>query len=406
MKQSVLFPKTRKEAPKDAESINHKLLVRGGFVDQLMSGSWTLLPLGFRVVTKINQVIREEMNAIGGQEMLMPLLNPKSIWEETGRWEKAEEIMYQFEVSDKWFGLAFTHEEVVMDLLRKNINSYQDLPLAVYHFSTKFRKEVRAKSGILRGREFMMKDLYSAHVSEADMMDYYEKVKDAYSKIFKRIGFDFKITEASGGVFTDKHTHEFQVLAEGGEDTIFYCTKCDWGENKEIFDGKDGDKCPKCGSPIKEAKSIEVGNIFPLGTWFAERMRVYFTDKDGGKKPVWFASYGIGPTRVMGTLVEVNNDDKGIIWPKSVAPFDVHLVELPGAKNAKKIYEELKEKGIDVLWDDRDVGPGQKFADADLIGIPVRLILSSRNGEKIEWKERSSEKTELLSFDEVLGKLK
>jgi prolyl-tRNA synthetase len=406
MLQSQLFPKTRKEAPKDAESINHKLLVRGGFIDQLMSGSWTLLPLGFRVVTKINQIIREEMNAIGAQEMLMPLLNPKSIWEETGRWDKAKEIMYQFEAGEKWFGLAFTHEEIVMDLLRKNINSYQDLPVAVYHFSTKFRKEVRAKSGILRGREFMMKDLYSAHVSEDDMMKYYEKVKNAYSKIFKRMGFDFRITEASGGVFTDKHTHEFQVLAEGGEDTIYYCGKCDWGANKEIFEGKSGDKCPNCGSPIKEAKAIEVGNIFPLGTWFAERMRVYYTDAKGLKKPVWFASYGIGPTRVMGALVEVNNDERGIIWPKSVAPFDIHLVELPGAKNAKKIYDDLMKAGYDVLWDDRKVPAGEKFADADLIGIPVRLVLSERNGDKIEWKERASEKPELLSIEEVLKKLK
>jgi len=406
MLQSQLFPKTRKEAPKDAESINHKLLVRGGFIDQLMSGSWTLLPLGFRVVTKINQIIREEMNAIGAQEMLMPLLNPKSIWEETGRWDKAKEIMYQFEAGEKWFGLAFTHEEIVMDLLRKNINSYQDLPVAVYHFSTKFRKEVRAKSGILRGREFLMKDLYSAHVSEIDMTDYYNKVKDAYSKIFKRIGFDFRITEASGGVFTDKHTHEFQVLAEGGEDTIYYCGKCDWGANKEIFEGKSGDKCPDCGSPIKEAKAIEVGNIFPLGTWFAERMRVYYTDDKGLKKPVWFASYGIGPTRVMGALVEVGHDDRGIIWPKSVAPLDVHLVELPGAKNAKKVYESLTKNGFDVLWDDRKVPAGEKFADADLIGIPVRLVLSERNGDKIEWKERTSEKPELLSLDEVVQKLK
>jgi len=406
MLQSQLFPKTRKEAPKDAESINHKLLVRGGFIDQLMSGSWTLLPLGFRVVTKINQIIREEMNAVGAQEMLMPLLNPKSIWEETGRWDKAKEIMYQFEAGDKWFGLAFTHEEIVMDLLRKNINSYQDLPVAVYHFSTKFRKEVRAKSGILRGREFLMKDLYSAHVSEIDMTDYYNKVKDAYSKIFKRIGFDFRITEASGGVFTDKHTHEFQVLAEGGEDTIYYCGKCDWGANKEIFEGKSGDKCPDCGSPIKEAKAIEVGNIFPLGTWFAERMRVYYTDDKGLKKPVWFASYGIGPTRVMGALVEVGHDDRGIIWPKSVAPLDVHLVELPGAKNAKKVYESLTKNGFDVLWDDRKVPAGEKFADADLIGIPVRLVLSERNGDKIEWKERTSEKPELLSLDEVVQKLK
>lgn len=408
MKQSVLFPKTRKEAPKDAESINHKLLVRGGFIDQLMSGSWTLLPLGFRVVTKINQIIRDEINAIGGQELLMPLLNPKNIWEETGRWDKAKEIMYQFETSDKWFGLAFTHEEIVMDLLRKNIDSYKDLPVAVYHFSTKFRKEVRAKSGILRGREFLMKDLYSAHVDERDMINYYEKVKGAYSKIFKRIGFDFRITEASGGVFTDKHTHEFQVLADGGEDTIFYCNKCDWGVNKEIFEAKSETKCPKCSSSIKQAKSIEVGNIFPLGTWFAERMRVYYTDDAGLKKPVWFASYGIGPTRVLGALVEVNHDENGIIWPKSVAPFDIHLIELK-SKNEKgkgeEIYNKLKSANIDVLWDDRDVQAGEKFGDADLIGIPIRLVVSERNGEKIEWKERTSDKSELLGIDEVISRL-
>src|SRR4030042_7030175 len=404
MRQTALFPKTRKEAPKDAESVNHKLLVRGGFIDQLMSGSWTLMPLGLRVVTKINQIIREEMNAIGGQEMLMPLVNPKSLWEESGRWDKAKEIMYQFEVSGKWFGLAFTHEEIVMDLLRKNITSYQDLPVAVYHFSTKFRKEVRAKSGILRGREFLMKDLYSAHVSEADMMSYYEKVKGAYSKIFTRIGFDFRITEASGGVFTDKHTHEFQVLAEGGGDTIYFCNRCEWGMNKEIFEGKEGEKCPNCGSPVKEAKSIEVGNIFPLGTWFAERMRVYFTDRDGGQRPVWFASYGIGPTRVMGALVEVSHDDRGIIWFRQIAPFDVHLVELPGGRG-QAIYKRLKEAGVDVLWDDRDIAAGEKFSDADLIGIPIRLVVSEKAGDKIEFKERTSDKSELLSFDEVIKKL-
>src|SRR3972149_12103716 len=228
MKQSTLFPKTRKEAPKDAESINHKLLVRAGFIDQLMAGSWTLLPLGFRVVTKINQIIREEMNAIGGQEMLMPLLHPKNIWNEPGRWDKAKEVMYQFkDPRGKEYALSFTHEEIVMDLLRKNIKSYQDLPVSVYHFSTKFRNEPRARSGILRGREFMMKDLYSAHTTEEDLMDYYEEVKKAYSKIFKRLGFNFRVTEASGGVFTDRHTHEFQVMTDAGEDTIYFCDKCD-----------------------------------------------------------------------------------------------------------------------------------------------------------------------------------
>jgi prolyl-tRNA synthetase len=408
MRQSELFPKTRKEAPKDAESINHKLLVRGGFIDQLMTGSWTLLPLGWRVITKINQIIREEMNAIGGQEMLMPLLHPKELWSETGRWDKADEIMYKLkDFHGKEYVLSFTHEEIVMDLLRKNINSYQDLPVSVYHFSTKFRHEPRAKSGILRAREFMMKDLYSAHTTEKDLMNYYEKVKGAYSKIFTRLGFNFRVVEASGGVFTDKFTHEFQVLNANGEDVIYVCDKCDFAQNKEIFDGKTGGTCPKCkkGKIKEEEKTVEVGNIFPLGTWYAERMKMYFADKDGGRKPVWFGSYGIGPTRVMGTLVEVSHDDKGIIWPKVVAPFEIHLIELPGAKNAKEIYNKLIGAGIDVLWDDRDAQAGQKFGDADLIGIPVRLVVSAKTGDKIEWKERTSDKSELISSEEVVRRL-
>lgn len=407
MKQSELFPKTRKEAPKDAESINHKLLVRAGFIDQLMAGSWTLLPLGWRVVTKINQIIREEMNAIGGQEMLMPLLHPKSIWNETGRWDKADDIMYKLkDKREKEYVLSLTHEEVVMDLLRKNIKSYADLPVCVYHFSTKFRNEARARSGILRGREFMMKDLYSAHTTEKDLMDFYEKAKDAYSKIFKRLGFNFKVVEASGGVFTDKHTHEFQVLNANGEDTFYFCDKCGYAVNKEIFDGKTGDKCPSCkkGTIKEETGAVEVGNIFPLGTWYAERMKAFYADEKGLKKPIWFGSYGIGPTRVMGTLVEVSHDDKGIVWYPQVAPFDVHLIELPGGKG-KGIYENLKKEDIDVLWDDRDVQAGTKFGDADLIGIPVRLVVSEKTGDKIEWKERTSDKTELLNLDEVIKKL-
>jgi len=407
MQQSQLFPKTRKETPKDAESVNHKLLVRGGFIDQLMSGSWTLLPLGLRVVTKINQIIREEINAVGGQEMLMPLLHPKEIWSETGRWDKADEIMYKLSDSrKKEYVLSFTHEEIVMDLLRKNIKSYQDLPVAVYHFSTKFRNEARAKSGILRGREFMMNDLYSAHTSEKDMLSYYEKVKGAYIKIFKRLGFDFRVAEASGGVFTERHTHEFQVINANGEDTIYVCDKCDYAVNKEIFEGIEGKKCPECkeGKIEKKEGNIEVGNIFPLGTWYAERMHVYYTDEKGLKKPVWFASYGIGPTRVMGALVEVSHDDRGIIWSPQVAPFDVHLLDLPGGKG-ETIYKQLKESGVDVLWDDRSVAPGEKFADADLLGIPVRLVTSEKSGDKIEWKGRTSDKSELLTLEEVFNKL-
>ncbi|MDO8341008.1 MAG: aminoacyl--tRNA ligase-related protein [Candidatus Woesebacteria bacterium] len=404
MKQSILFPKTRKEAPKDAESVNHKLLVRAGFIDQLMAGSWTLLPLGWKVVSKINNIIREEINAIGGQEMLMPLLHPKEIWNETGRWDKADEVMYKLaDKRKKEFVLSFTHEEIVMDLIRKNVTSYKDLPISIYHFSTKFRNELRAKSGILRGREFMMKDLYSAHTSEVDLMEYYEKVKKAYSKIFRRLGFNsetgyiFKVTKASGGVFTDKYTHEFQVLSEAGEDTIYWKDDQDEAINEEILEGNKDD--------YKVAKSIEVGNIFPLGTWYAERMKTYFTDEDGKKKPLWFGSYGIGSTRVMGTWVEVSHDEKGIIWNKEISPFDVHLIELTGGK-AKEIYEKLIKAGVDVLWDDRNCPAGEKFADSDLIGIPVRFVVSEKTKGKIEFKMRNSKDIEMLSLDEVINKLK
>ncbi|MFV1917309.1 MAG: proline--tRNA ligase [Patescibacteria group bacterium] len=428
MLQSKVFPKTKKEAPREAESINHKLLVRGGFIDQLMAGSWTLLPLGWRVVNKVNQIIREEMNAIGGQEILMPLLHPKKIWNETGRWDKARQVMYQFkDTRNREYALSFTHEEIVMDLIRKHVNSYKDLPVYVYHFSTKFRNEPRARSGILRGREFMMKDLYSVHATEEDFWHYYDKVKGAYSKIFKRLGFDFRITEAPGGVFTDNKTHEFQVLAEGGEDTIYYCDNCDWGENKEIYkaSGPKGsrpggvNKCPKCKKSLPagrqgkviESKAIEVGNIFPFGTWYSERMKVYFTDRNGKKKPPYFGSYGIGSTRVMGALVEVSHDEKGIIWNPAVAPFDAHLTEVRGQRSevksfAKETYEKLQKAGVEVLWDDRNISAGEKFADADLIGIPIRLVVSKETGGKIEWKKRDGKKVELLSITQIIKRLK
>jgi prolyl-tRNA synthetase len=411
MRQSNLFPKTQKLTPKDAESTNHKLLVRGGFIDQLMAGSWTLLPLGLRVVSKINQIIREEMNATGAQEILMPLLHPKNIWNETGRWDKADEIMYKIKDSrGKEYALSFTHEEIFLDLIRKHVASYQDLPLALYHFSTKFRNELRAKAGILRGREFMMKDLYSIHADEKDFWDYYEKVKQAYVNIFTRIGFDVKVVEAAGGVFTDNNTHEFQVLTEGGEDTIYYCDKCDWAQNKEIFKGKVGQICPTCSKgKVKEARSIEVGNIFPFGTYYSEKMNVNFTDNTGKKKFPYFGSYGIGSTRVMGSWVEVSHDERGIIWPESIAPFQVHLIDLIAKdkpQTEKRLYEQLLKAEIEVLWDERDVSAGQKLNDCDLIGIPVRLVVSEKTEDKIEYKKRSSDKTELFSIDQIISKLR
>lgn len=385
-----MFPKTKKADPKDAVAVNHKLLVRAGFIDQLMAGSWTLLPFGWRVVNKINQIIREEMNATGAQEMLMPLMHPREIWDETGRWDSAGEIMYKLkDARKKDLALAFTHEEIVMDLARKFLQSYADLPIKIYHFSTKFRNEPLATSGILRGREFMMKDLYSLHADEKDFWQYYEEVKNSYLKIFGRLGLKAIVTEASGGVFTEKHTHEFQVEAAAGEDTIFVDPKTGIGINKEIFEGEEKD--------YQKINTIEVGNIFAFGTYYSEKMGVSFTDKDGRKKPVWFGSYGIGPTRVMGTIAEVCHDERGIIWPETVAPFKYHLVGLNG--KGGDIYEKL---GDDVLFDDRDASAGEKFADADLIGCPFRLVVSDKTGDKIEVKRRDQKEVALLTRDDIM----
>jgi prolyl-tRNA synthetase len=406
MRYSELFGKTVRDFPKEEVSINAKLLIKAGFIDKLMAGSFTLLPLGFRVKEKIEQIVREEMDKTGANEMLMPLLHPKEIWNETGRWDSAREVMYQFKKENKEYALSFTHEEIVLDVVRKKISGYKDLPVKVYHFSTKFRDEPRVKSGILRGREFLMKDLYSAHTTAEDLDKYYWEVADAYIKIFKRLGFDVKIVEAAGGVFTDSHTHEFQVLCDQGEDTIYYCSKCDFAENKEITTVKKGDKCPKCKGVIRESKAIEVGNIFKFGTVYSQKMGVYYTDKDGSRKLVHFASYGIGITRLIGTLVELFHDDKGIIWPKTVAPYSVHLISLQSNARADKIYQQLEKEKVEVLYDDREIPAGQKFADADLIGIPVRLVVSVKTQNRVEWKERGSEKTELVSIEEAIERLK
>jgi prolyl-tRNA synthetase len=403
MKYSNLFGKTKKEAPKDEVSTNAKLLIRGGFIDKLMAGSFTLLPLGFRVKEKIEEVIREEINATGANELLMPLLHPKNIWNETGRWDKAKEVMYQFKKDDKEFALSFTHEEIVLDLVRKYVSSYKDLPIKIYHFSTKFRDEPRAKSGILRGREFIMKDLYSLHEAAEDLDVYYKQIIEVYKKIFKRFGLSVKVSEAPGGVFTENITHEFQVVCEAGEDTIVYCDKCEFAQNKEISNLKEGDICPKCGGKVKLGKSIEVGNIFKFGTSYSEKMNAAYADKNSKKTFLHFASYGIGVTRLIGTLVEMFNDEKGIIWPKEVAPFQVHLIGLN--KNAEDIYQKLLEQGIDVLFDDREVSPGQKFADCDLIGIPVRLVVSDKTADKIELKARDRDEVEVISFEEVIKKV-
>lgn len=411
MKLSQLFTKTLRETPADEEAINAKLLIRGGFIFKNSAGIYSFLPLGWRVLTKIANIIREETNAIGGQELFMPALIEKKYMEPTGRWDL--DVGY-FAKSKKEkeaeFVLGWSHEEVLTSIVAKFADSYKDLPFSAYQIQTKFRHEARAKSGLLRGREFMMKDLYSFHASEDDLNKYYEKVAKAYHKIFERFGLKAIYTLAAGGVFTDKFTHEFQVIADIGEDTVYVCDKCEYAENKEITKLKNGDTCPKCSSRVIEKRSIEVGNIFDQGTKYSKALGLEFTDENGNKKPVIMGAYGIGLGRVMGTVVEVHHDDKGILWPENIAPFKVHLIVLNGKnKEADKVYSELSKEGIEVLYDDReDKTPGEKFADADLIGCPVRLVISNKTLEKdsVELKYRNSKDLEFIKLTEVMKNVK
>ncbi|MBI2052138.1 MAG: hypothetical protein HYT38_00465 [Candidatus Sungbacteria bacterium] len=413
MKYSQSFINTLRSNPKDETSVNAKLLLRGGFIDKLMAGSYTFLPLGWRVYQKIEEIVRQEMNAIGGGEVLMPLLHPKDVWNETGRWgdKGVKEIMYQFKsVDNREYGLSFTHEEIFLDVVRKHSLSYKNLPVKLYHFSTKFRNEPRAKSGLLRGREFIMKDLYSLHSAEEDLDNFYWQVAGAYLKIFKRLGLEkVKTVEASGGVFTSGHTHEFQVIHPVGEDTIYHCHKCDWAHNKEIHVHKIGSKCPECGGEIETASSIEIGNIFRFGTVYSEKMGVNFKNADGQLKPAYLGSYGIGMSRLLGVLAEIFNDDFGLVWPVAIAPFKIHLVSLGGtAAKAEKVYQQIIAESAEVLWDDRDESPGVKLSDADLIGAPYRIIISDKTlgKESLEIKKRGDNKTDLIKISELGSWLK
>ncbi|MEK7548253.1 MAG: proline--tRNA ligase [Patescibacteria group bacterium] len=563
MRYSQLFGKTRHNPPCDADSKNAQLLTQAGFVEKLAAGIYNILPLGQKVLAKICKIIREEMNAVDGQELLMPALHPIELWEITGRNKTMDSILYRTKASgDKEFVFGPSHEETVTPLVAKYIKSYKDLPLVVYQIQTKFRDEPRAKSGLLRGREFGMKDMYSFHVTEEDLDKYYEKVKKAYFNVFERCGLKAYLIEASGGPFSDKYSHEFSVETPAGEDTIIICDKCGTAQNLEIAEGKvpdpdarpekelpleqvhiergfsigdnakahgvpsykilktvvyevdetgligvvirgdlsvsevklenylkkplrsaspellkqaglvqgyispvnlpskiklkfiadhsiknvknfvtganayaqdyknanigrdfiiddftdlvevkSGFKCKKCDKPLKEIKAVEVGNIFKLGAKYSRAFNLNFTDKDGKSKLVTMGCYGIGTTRLLGTVVESKYDKNGIIWPKNVAPFTVHLVSLgkdPKAiKEADKLYEKIKESGVEVLYDDRNESAGVKFKDADLIGIPLRIVISERTLEKesVEWKLRDSEKPEFVKISDVVKKI-
>ena len=411
MLQSKLFGKTQKQPPKDEVSINAKFLTQAGFIDKLTAGVYSYLPLGLKVLNKIKNIVREEMNAIDGQEILMPALHPKEVWAKTGRWsDPGREVMFQFKGrSDKEYGLGWTHEEVITPLVKKFISSYKDLPLYLYQIQDKFRNEPRAKSGLLRGIEFSMKDLYSFHKDEKDLEDYYQKALEAYQKIFKSCGLDSIVTEASGGSFS-KYSHEFQVLTKYGEDTIYYCGKCFYAQNKEITEYKEGDKCPRCGGEFREGKSIEVGNIFQLKTKYSEPFKLEYVDEAGKLNPVIMGCYGIGPSRVMGSIVEVYHDDRGIIWPENIAPFMVHLLQIGESqtvgKNARKVYDKLLKAGVETLFNDKqDVSAGGKFADADLIGIPYRMVVSEKTKDKVEVKRRDQAKGSLVSPKDFIAEI-
>ena len=408
MRYSKVFAKTLREAPKEAETINHKLLVQAGFVDQLMAGVYSYLPLGLKVLGKIEQIVREEMDSIGGSEILMPILHPKDNWVTTGGWDSIDVLFKIKSRTEKDYALGQSEEEVVTPLVMSRVNTFKDLPIAVYQIHWKYRDELRAKSGILRGREFFMKDMYSFHENQEDFDRFYQVVKDAYLKIFKRLGLTAKVTEASGGSFSKKISYEFMVLTDAGEDDILYCESCDYCVNVEVAgDLKEGSSCKVCNSVgLKLARASEVGNVFDLGQKYGKDFDMSFQGQDGTKQYPVMGCYGIGISRIMGVIVEKYNDEKGIIWPESVAPATVYLISIGKDDEANTLYEELQQKGVEVIYDDRDKNPGEKFADCDLMGIPYRIVLSTKLEEgKVELKKRTESEVSIVSKEELSSQL-
>ena len=412
MKQSELFTKTKKEAPADEVSKNAEFLIRGGFIHKEMSGVYSYLPLGLRVIKKIENIIREEINAIGGQEVVLTSLQEKETWEPTNQWDdKQVDVWFKTKLKNETeLGLAVTHEAPMTKLMKPFIQSYRDLPKFVYQFQTKFRNEIRAKSGIMRCREFEMKDLYSFCKDEQEHNEFYEKSKIAYKNIFQRAGIGHLtyLTFASGGMFS-KFSHEFQTITGAGEDTIYVDENKSIAINKEVYNDDVISSLGLSKDSLVEKRAVEVGNIFTLGTRFSDALDLTYQTEKGDRKSVFMGSYGIGPGRLMGTVVEALADDKGIIWPESIAPFAVHLLLLGEDENvqkeAERIYEVLIKNNIEVLFDDRrDLSAGEKFADSDLLGIPFRTVISTRSMKEngVEIKKRSEEKGKIISIDELI----
>ena len=412
MRASQLFTKTSKSAPSDEVAKNAQLLIRAGYVYKEMAGAYAYLPLGIRVVEKIKQIVREEMNAIDSNELIMTSLQRKDVWEKTGRWsDDTVDVWFKSKLQDETeVGFGWSHEEPIVEMLKQYIQSYKDLPVSLYQFQTKMRNEKRAKSGIMRGREFVMKDMYSFHATAEDLEVYYNASIEAYKRVFDRLGIgeDTYVTFASGGAFT-KFSHEFQTICDAGEDVIYLHRGKNIAVNEEVID----EAVAELGidrADLEKIKTAETGNIFNFGTQKTDEMGLYYTDSEGKRQSLHIGSYGIGITRAMGVIVEKFSDEKGIVWPEAVAPFRVYLVRIGGdeaVQHADELYNELTAKGIDVLYDDRDERPGAKFADAELMGIPYRITVSDRLIEagQYELTPRTGGETHLLTRDELLAKL-
>lgn len=411
MRQSKLFTKTKKEAPSDETALNAQLLIRAGYIHKEMAGVYQLLPMGLRVLEKVKQIVREEMNAIDSQEMLATSMQPKELWERSKRWDD--------EVVDVWFkselkiggevGLGWSHEEPLANMMKDHIASYKDLPKVIYQFQNKLRNELRAKSGIMRGREFLMKDAYSFADTEEQHNEIYEAQKQAYIRIFNRIGIgdDTYVTFAAGGAFT-QFSHEFQTVCEAGEDITYINKEKGIAINEEVLEDADLQEMGVSKEELVKTRTAEVGNIFNFGRHKAKDVGLMYDNEAGERTPVWMGSYGVGITRVMGVVVEKMADEDGIVWPENIAPFKVHLVALNTDDDevsdwADGIYASLQRRGIEVLFDDRDLRPGEKFADSDLIGIPYRIVVSKKGKEQgtFEVVTRSTGETRNLTEEEI-----
>ena len=402
----ILLP-TLKDAPQEAEVVSHKLMLRAGMIRKVASGIYTWLPLGLKVLRKIENIVRDEMNASGAQEVLMPMVQPKELWNETNRWEKmGPELLRIKDRHDRDFCLGPTHEEVITDLIRNTVKSYKELPLNIYQIQTKFRDEIRPRYGVMRGREFLMKDSYSFNADEACLQETYLTMRDTYKNILERMELEYKIVAADSGAIGGDASEEFHVLAETGEDTIAISTASEFAINTELLlkEGEDiksleGKPSPDGNGIIQIKKGIEVGHIFQLGKVYAKDMKANVLNKEGRASTLYMGCYGIGISRLVAAAIEQNNDEKGIIWPHSIAPFDINIIGIGYDKNeeiaaaADGLYEQLREMGYEVLLDDRKDGYGTKMKDSELIGIPLNIIIGKQfiENKEVELKSRNGE---------------